>query len=113
MLFVSLSGENHMHAFWSHLHVGRSGRNATMFSRQGHFKVALEEIMQNAVIVRFKAESFSSQLLLEPQPDWSRLGFNSNFPTRIPDLSHVGLPPRGTNINLVLYFPLQLPSWHK
>jgi len=30
--------------------------------------------------------SFRGEIKLEPHPDWSPLGFDSNFPTSIPDL---------------------------
>ena len=42
----------------------------------------------------FGVVSFRVQITLEPRPDWSPLGFNSNFPTSIP-VSFIWEPPPG------------------
>ena len=116
ILVVSLRGVNF--GFWSHL--GCSGQNVIIFSRQGLVKGCTEEITKRKnfdslyllnsykqsfpyqpslkVTVLFicqfyKLVSFRGLHKLWPRPDWSLLGVKFKISDEHPRPLHMGVPP--------------------
>ena len=70
MLDVFLRGVNF--GFWSHL--GSSGQNAIIFSREGLVKGCTRRNTRIYICLCFKMVSFKGHKKVEPRPDWSPLG---------------------------------------
>ena len=74
MLVVSLRGINFR--FWSHL--GSSGQNAIIFSREGLVEGCTRRNIKLynyvCILLTFKMVSFRGQKKRGPHPDWSPLG---------------------------------------
>ena len=105
MLVVSLRGVNF--AFWSHL--GCSGQNAMIFSREGQakkYKNIFDMYIFNSfyllhsynpsflICLCFNMVSFRGQKSLAHAQIGLLLGFNSKFPTSIPTPFICEVPPR-------------------
>ena len=91
MLVVSLRGINF--GFWSHL--GCSGRNAIIFSREGLVWGCTGQKYKNIYCLCFNMVSFRVQKSLGPAQIDLLQGFNSKFPTSIPIPFICGVPARG------------------
>ena len=70
MLVVSLTGVNF--GFWSHL--GSSGQNAIIFSREGLVERCTRRNIKAYICLCLKMVSFRGQKKVGPCPDWSPLG---------------------------------------
>ena len=102
MLVVSLRGVNF--GFWSHL--GCTGQNAIIFSREGLHAKKYENIYLICIFLMghsynpsflmclcFNMVSFRGKKKLGPRPDRSPLGLKFKFPTSIPTPFICGVPP--------------------
>ena len=128
MLVVSLRGVNF--GFWSHL--GCSGQNPIIFSREGLVQGCTRKKLKNIYLTMyifnafyllqsynptfliclcFNMVSFRGQKKLGSRPDRILQGFNSKFPTSIPTPFICGVPPGGScSIKVVEKLTIYSPS---